>query len=374
VDKKDLLGSVMGGEMSRRRLNLGLLSLTLSAAAAALAGRPAPARASGELHVLNWQGYGTDEAWALQIFEGRNAVKVVHDYFNSEQEMLTKLRTNPGVYDVVLINSSYTQQAAKEGLIQPIDTSQITNFKDLAPKLRDSDYLNTGGKTFGISWVWGVTSIAYSTEAIKTKPDSIEELWNPAHAGRVGWRDDPEEAVQFAAIALGQDPNNPSNLDAIKQKLLALKPQLKTLWSSEDEWNKHMSSKDFDIATYWSGSVTRSQKTYKLPVDFVIPKEGAIGWFDGLSIAANAPNAAMAAKFIDFMVSPEFYVKWDTDVGAPASANLVAMSQLPANAFNRTVLGAPDVQARLFFMAPVPDDRRNAYNELWEQVKTELGK
>src|SRR5262249_6392238 len=332
------------------------------------------ARAATELRVLNWQGYGTDEAWAVKLFESRNDAKVTHDYFNSEQEMLTKLRTNPGVYDVVLVNSSYTAQAAAEGLIQAIDTSKIGNFKNLMPQLRDSSYLNTGGKTYGAAGAWGGTSFAYNTAVIKTKPDSVEELWNPAHQGRVGWRDDSEEAVQLAAIALGQDPNNPADLDKIKQKLLALKPQLKTLWSSEDEWNKHMSGKDFDIATYWSGSAARSAKHFHLPVVFVIPKEGAIGWFDGLSIAAAAPHYDLAAKFIDFMVSPEFYVKWDTDVGAPASANTAAMDQLPADAFNRTVMGEPGLQKRLVYMAPLSDDRRQAYNELWEQVKTELGK
>jgi len=135
--------------------------------------------AAADLHVLNWQGYGTDEAWAIKLFEQRTGCKVVHDYFNSEQEMLTKLRTNPGTYDVVLINSSYTQQAAKEGLIQAIDTSKITNWKDLAPALRDSSYLNVDGKTYGVSWVWGVTSFAYNTEVIKDRPDSIEVLWDP---------------------------------------------------------------------------------------------------------------------------------------------------------------------------------------------------
>ena len=54
-----------------------------------------------EIRVLNWQGYGTDEAWALEMFNEHTGIGVVHDYFNSEQEMLTKLRTNPGVYDVV---------------------------------------------------------------------------------------------------------------------------------------------------------------------------------------------------------------------------------------------------------------------------------
>ncbi|MEC8259305.1 MAG: spermidine/putrescine ABC transporter substrate-binding protein, partial [SAR324 cluster bacterium] len=52
---------------------------------------------AAEIRVLNWQGYGTDEAWALEMFKERTGIEVVHDYFNSEQEMLTKLRTNPGV-------------------------------------------------------------------------------------------------------------------------------------------------------------------------------------------------------------------------------------------------------------------------------------
>ena len=332
------------------------------------------AAAAKDLHVLNWQGYGTDEAWATKLFEERTGCKVVHDYFNSEEEMLTKLRTNPGTYDVVLINSAFTQAAAKEGLIQAIDTSKIANWKDLNPKLRDSTYLNTGGKTYGLSWVWGVTSFAYNTDDIKTKPESVQALWDPAYAGKVGWRDDPVEAVAFGAIATGQDPNNPADLDKVKQKLLALKPQLKTFWSSEDEWNKHLQGHDFEIATYWSGSAARSKKAFNLPVEFVIPKEGAIGWFDGLSIATNAPNLDCALKFIDFMVSPEFYVKWDTTVGAPASANDKANAALPADAFNRVVMGQPGLQERLFYMAPLTDDQRKQFTELWESVKTELGK
>ena len=135
----------------------------------------------------------------------------------------------------------------------------------------------------------------------------------PKYAGKVGWRDDAVESVQMAALATGQDMNNPADLDKVKDKLLALKPQIKTFWSSEDEWNKHIAAGDYDIAVYWSGSAARSKKAINLPVEFVVPKEGAIGWFDGLSIAANAPNPDGAHAFIDFMVDPEFYVKWDTE-------------------------------------------------------------
>ena len=328
--------------------------------------------AAGELRVLNWQGYGTDEEWAVQLFEERTGFKVVHDNFNSEQEMLTKLRTSPGAYDVVLINSAYTCDAAREGLIQPIDAGMIGNFGDLSDNMRNSPMLNCDGSVHGVAWVWGVTSFAYNTEKITPRPDSIEILWDPAVAGRVGWRDDSVEAVSFAAIALGQDPNDPSDLDAVRDKLLALKPQIRTFWSSEDEWNKHLAGDQFDIATYWSGSASRSKTAFGLPVEFVIPAEGAIGWLDGLSVATGAPNADAAHAFIDFMVSPEFYVRWDTEVGAPASANAAANSELPADAFNRSVLGDPETVKRLHFMAPLGDDKREQFLEIWEEVKTQL--
>jgi spermidine/putrescine transport system substrate-binding protein len=60
--------------------------------------------------VLNWKGYGTDEAFALKAFADATGIAVEHDYFNAEAEMLTKLRTNPGAYDVVLINSARTSK------------------------------------------------------------------------------------------------------------------------------------------------------------------------------------------------------------------------------------------------------------------------
>src|SRR5436853_1836612 len=111
------------------------LALMGGAATFGLTGRIA--HAAGEIKVLNCQGYGTDEKWALEMFEKKTGLKVVHDYFNSEQEMLTKLRTAPGTYDVVLMNNIYVPEAAAQGLIQPIDTAKISNFADLNPTLRD---------------------------------------------------------------------------------------------------------------------------------------------------------------------------------------------------------------------------------------------
>jgi spermidine/putrescine transport system substrate-binding protein len=360
---------LQSGRITRRRFVAGSAALGLATIAA-----PRIVRADGgKITVLNWQGYGTDEAWAVAEFKKTTGIEVVHDYFNSEPEMITKLRTNPGAYDVVLTNCAWNGVASKEGLVQAIDPAQITAYKSLSPIFRDSKLLNDGGKTYGIAWVWGMTGIAYNTNVFKSKPESIEILWDAKEAKRVGLRDDGIEAVSFGAIATGQDMNHPQDLAKVKEKLLSLKDSVATLWSSEDEFNKLFAAKTFDLSPYWSGSAARSKITFKQPVGYDIPKEGAIGWFDGLAIATGAPNKDGAAKFIDYMVSPSFYKRW-SEMGNAASANEKANEALGADNFGRKIHSDKAAIKRLQFMAPLSDEERQSYSDLWTEVKAEFAK
>lgn len=359
-----------GFPVGRRRFLQGAAGAGVVAAALPL-GR---ARAADTITVLNWQGYGTDEGFALEAFEAATGIEVVHDYFNSEQEMLTKLRTNPGAYDVVLINGAFTGQAAEEGLIQTIEADRISHFDQLIPNLRDAPQLNVDGEVLGVAWVWGMTALAYNSERISPAPSSLDVLWDPAHAGKVSIRDDAVEAVSIAALATGQDMNHPDDLEAVKQKLLGFKGQIATFWSSEDEWNKLFQAGTFDLSIYWSGSAARSRTNFGLPVGYLVPEEGAIGWFDGLSMPAGAPNPDGAHAFIDYMVDPEFYVTWATTVGAPASANAEANDGLPADDFGRQIHADQAAIDRLQFMAPLSDEERQRYSDLWASVKTELAR
>lgn len=327
----------------------------------------ATAALADEIRVLNWQGYGTDLDWAIAAFTEKTGHTVVHEYFTSEQEMLTKLRTNPGAYDVVMINSAFTGQAVAEGLLAPIDPAKIANFADLDPGLTGNQDLNPGGALRGVPWTWGLTSIAVNTGDFPTLPTSISVLWDPALKGRVSIRDDGLEAVQIAAMASGQNINDIQDMDAVTEKLTTLLPQITTFWGSENDWNQFMAAGDFAVATYWSGSASRSIEK-GLPIAYVIPDEGAIGWLDGLSVPASSTHQDAAHAFIDWMVDPAFYTKWETE-GAPATSNLKAAAALPDTSFNRKVLGDPAVVAKVQFMRPVSDANREAYLKLWQDLK-----
>jgi spermidine/putrescine transport system substrate-binding protein len=323
---------------------------------------------ASEIRVLNWQGYGTDEPWAVAAFEKKTGVKVVNDYFTSEQEMLTKLRTNPGAYDVVLINSAFIKQAKDEGLIAKIDTSDMPNVKDLAPNMAKDPQLVPGGDVYGVAWTWGVTSLTVNKDKVTPAPSSLEVLWDPKYAGKVSIRDDGIEAVQFAALATGQSINDPKDMASIKAKLKALMPQVKVFWSSESDWNQFFAAGDFVLSTYWSGGAGRSISK-GLPLEFVVPSEGAVGWLDSLAVPTASKDATDARAFINYMIDPAFYVQWAAK-GAPMSANAKAADELPATSFNKMALGDPAVVARVQFVQPLSDATRKQYLEMWQDLKT----
>jgi spermidine/putrescine transport system substrate-binding protein len=342
--------------------------LALAAAAALALCAGAGLAQAAEIRVLNWQGYGTDEAFAVEAFQKKTGDKVVHEYFTSEQEMLTKLRTNPGAYDVVLVNSAFVKQAREEGLIGKIDTSDMPNVKDLAANLAKDPNLTVGGDTYGVAWVWGVTSLTVNKDKVAPAPSSLAALWDPKYAGKVSVRDDGIEAIQFAALADGQDINEPKNLDAIKAKLKALMPQVKAFWASESDWNQFFSAGDFVVSTYWSGAAGRSIAK-GLPLKFIVPQEGAVGWLDSLAVPTSSKNQAAARAFINYMIDPDFYGQWAAK-GSPMSANAKAAAALPDTNFNKVTLGDPAVVAKVKFVKPLSDDTRKKYLELWQDVKT----
>ncbi|MBP0616478.1 ABC transporter substrate-binding protein [Jiella mangrovi] len=322
-----------------------------------------------DLHVLNWKGYGADEPFATKAFEKMTGDKVVNDFFNSEQEMLTKLRTNPGLYDVVMINAAFMQQALDEKLVQPIDTATIENYGDIDDAKAKSKMLNVDGKTYGVPWTWGLTTIAINDKAFDTPPTSIKEMWKPEHKGRVTIRDDAVEAVQLGALATGQNINDIEDMDAVKKSLADLLPNIRTFWSSENDWNQMVASNQIDLGTYWSGSAGRAKVKFKLPVSLAVPKEGAVGWLDTFAIPKGSKNVEGAEKFINYMLSPEFYTEWDETVGAPVSASNKAVAALPADSFNRKVMGAPEIAERVQFQEPITDEQREEYLKLWQSLK-----
>lgn len=354
-----------------KRQTLALLIVTAMSLVLAACGGSGSSAQVDQITVLNWQGYGSDEAWAVEQFEEEYGVTVVHDYFNSLDEMLTKLRTSPGTYDVVQMNIAYVPPAVEDGLIQPLEVDEIEGWDNLTADFQNLEEINIDGETYAVPWAWGATGLVYNTEAYPEGIDSLNALWDEEYAGQVGVGDYYEDNVIFAALADGlDDAANPDDVEAVRARLADLAPNVNAYWTSEDEFNRLFSSGEITVGTYWSGSASRAQTTFDLPMAFVVPEEGAIGWVDTWTIPTDAPGAELADEWIEFMTSPEFYLRWDSEVGAPIPANTATFEQLPADSFNKQVFGDPPDTSNLAFMTFIEEEKREQLLEMWEEAKT----
>src|SRR5919108_322309 len=321
------------------------------------------------LVVANWKNYGSDIPWALKQFKEQSGATVVHQYFNSEQQLLSMLKSGGvGKIDVALPNLAYVQPAIEDNLIQSVDPSTLSNYERLYPKLRDLEELKRDGNSYGIPWMWGTTNLGYNSSEIKDSINTWAVLWDPTYRGKVGFFDDPTTAILTASLYLGENPEDP-DLGKVEEALVDLKPNVKTFWSSEDDWTKAFSTGAVTLGNVWSG-LAGTMIAKGDPLTYLLPQEGGVGWVDTWTIVTDAPHKELAYQWIDFMTGASFQSQWAVDRrrSPPSPANQEAHEQLGRKVVNR-IQDHPEWLERLAMQKGMPQEQLQEWTELWERVK-----
>lgn len=319
------------------------------------------------LNIINWKDYGSDDQAFIEAFEEKYNCKIVNEYMASEEDLLTKLRTaKDGEIDVCLPNCTILTSAIDEGLLKEINTEKLENFTAMFQRFQTQEECLSDGKYYAVPFVWGSTGIAYNTDALSEPPKTLGDLFNADYSGSVTFRDDYNDAIMAAAIVLGQDPNHPDDLEAIKQLLIEQKALNRTYWKTGDEFSKLFAGNQIDLGMMWSGQAA-SMKQEGQPIAYVVPEDGAIGWVDNWGIAKGCDNEELAYAFIDWMISKDFQQSW-AESGGPAPVNQAAAEALDPEYAASAAMDEESLN-RLYFMEYRSDEVKQQWNELWTEVK-----
>jgi spermidine/putrescine transport system substrate-binding protein len=367
LQNKHLRGEV---QMKKKSILAMLLAVVMVFSLSACGGGGGDTIEEGEqatLTVVNWKDYGSDDAEFIAAFEEKYNCKIINQYMSSEEDLLTKLRTSSsGEIDVCLPNSTILTSAIDEGLLMEIDTTKLENFDELFERFQTQEENMKDGKLFAVPFVWGSTAIAYNTDMITEPPTSMNALFDPQYEGQIVFRDDFNDAVMAAAIVTGQDPNNPTDLDEIKSKLLEQKSLNRTYWKTGDEFSKLFAGNQIAIGMMWSGQAA-TMKQEGQPIAFVVPEDGAIGWVDNWGIASESDNVDLAYAFVDWMISKDFQYNWAAG-GGPAPVNQKAAEEIDPEYAKSAAMDEESLN-RLYFMEYRTDEVKRTWNELWTEVK-----
>ena len=324
------------------------------------------------LNLLVWEGYA-DPSF-MKAFEEQNHCKVSASYMGSSDELVAKLRGgSAGNYDVISPSSDVATMISEGGLATPLDLAKLAAYTRLSPKLRAMPLVRVNGNVYGVPFMWGPNPLIYDTKAFAAPPESWAAMWDPKLRGKISVWDDLS-TVYMAAQILGYDKPDPSQLynlsdqqlEAVKKKLLELKPNIRKMWSTGGELTNLFQNHEIVAAMGWP-LMTNQLRKINFPVGETIPRENTTGWIDHLMITSGSENKELAYKFLQYMVEAQIQKKV-TDVTGYTPANPQAAQYMTLE--EQKNLHLDDVnnyQKRLYFWQNVP--RRAKYNEIWNEVK-----
>lgn len=294
---------------SRRSVKLlALGSTTALAFLALMLGACKKTPEAPTLRIMTWTDYFREKP--LRDFEEKHKVKIVLDYFSSNEELLAKVQASiqgGGTgYDLILPSDYMVSSMIRLQLLQPIDKTTLKFLADFEPQFQKPVY--DPELKFSIPFAYGVTGIAVNTKLAGNLDLSKGLSWrdlleNPQFKQKATMVNDVREVAQVALLLKGKNWSNATEAD-IKAAFAYLKQHKANIKLFTEEAQPVITHDECVLCQAFSGDAHRIA-TGKPEIKFVVPREGASIWSDNFAIPKNAQNVALAYEFMNAMLNEQ---------------------------------------------------------------------
>lgn len=244
----------------------------------------------------------------VEPFEKRTGAKVQF-VPGGGSEWLTKLRAANGQnppYDLVALTPDLSGQAARANVLEPLDTSKISNWNQLSPVL--VEHAGVDGTTFGLPLTTGSTGFAYRKDKIATPPTDWSDLLKPEYCGHVGLPplsyNPGLELLAGLANEQGGKLGDPAANKKAMDTLAKLKNCVSTYPADSGAMQTALQNGDAWIVPWWDGRAFAMEQN-GVDIGFVYPESGAVGALTSYYLAKGSANSDLAYEFLSELSKPE---------------------------------------------------------------------
>lgn len=335
------------------------------------------------LRIYNWSDY-IDPA-ILTAFTEETGIRIVYDTFDSNEILETKVLQGDTGYDIVTPSNHNLPRYIQAGAIQPLDKGKLANTANLWPDIMGHLAPFDPEARYAVPYMWGTMGIGFNkAEVAKRLPgvaiDSWAVVFEPANLAKlkdcgVYYLDAAEDMYAVALHYQGKDPNSKNVADyaAATDMLVKARPYVRKFHSSE--YIEALANGDICVAVGYSGDVLQAKARAEeakngVELDYVIPREGSQVWFDVFVIPKDAPNAAAAHTFLNYMMRPQVIAR-ASNYTQYANANLASTMMVDAAVReNPNVYPTPAVMQKLFVTTAKDQDLLREVTRQWTRVQT----
>lgn len=337
------------------------------------------------VHVYNWSDYIAPSV--LEAFTAETGIRVVYDVFDSNEMLETKLTAGRSGYDVIFPTANpYAERHIQQGLYLPLDMAQLPNRQHLDPVLMQRLSIVDPGNRHTVPYMWGTTGLGYDADQVaailgeEAPTDRWALLFDPALAAQfaecgIAVLDDALEVLTATMLYLGRDPNDtdPALLQEATDRLQAIRPYIRYFHSSR--YINDLANGEICLVLGYSGDILQARDRAEesgsgRQIEYRIPQEGALLWFDVMAIPVDAPHPEAAHRFINFLMEPR-QIAASSNAVAYANANIPAAAYVDAGILEDPgIYPREEVRARLVTLAALSPEDQRARVRAWSQVVT----
>ena len=356
-------------------LLLGLLCSLLSGCGGATQTAPASTSpeeaataAGGTLNLYTWEGMFPQEV--LDDFTAQTGIQINYSNFDYDETMLAKLEsTSGGDYDLVIADDYIIQTAIAEGLAQKLDTSKLQNYGNIDPVYQGQFF--DPANEYTVPYGAGVQTIVYDPSAVSIDITGYADLFDPSLKNSVGIIDNSRVIDGLALKILGESYNT-EDVDTIKkagEKLKELAPNIRLI--KDDNLQDDLLSGEISAAVMYTSQVT-SAMMENPNLKMVFPKEGVGFGIMANFIPSNAPNAAAAYAFMDYILQPDVSAKCFEYLGYYCT-NAAADADISDDYKSFLTLPADIDKSKMEMIQSIGADATAAHEQVWTEFKTACG-
>jgi len=322
------------------------------------------ARAGKTLSVFIWSEYIDPEL--VERFEKEQKLKVVLDTYENTETMMSKVASAGGQYDVVVMSDHAVRTMIKQGLLAPLDLSNIPNAGNVGSRFREPAY--DPGSRHSLPYQWGTMGLIYRTDKLPDFQASWATILDPkAQPGPVVLLDSMRDLMGAALLLDGHSPNtrDAGELSQAGKRLEAARTsRLLGFYGSPDSADKVISG------DAWVGIAYNGDALVKLDedTDFVLPAEGTIVWVDAMTIPAGSKNSEQAHAFLNFILDPEVGAALSNYI-AYATPNQASLPLVDQEMREDPRIYPSEEELASSAMLEDVEEATTLYDQIWTRVK-----
>lgn len=263
------------------------------------------ASAPTELNALVWCDHTDPEL--LAPFEAEYNVRVnVRDYEGTGVALNILEQSQPGDWDVFVVDSVDVPQVAAAGILAPLNYDDFP-WGDFFDEVKLPEIHEVDGVLFAVPQKFGYNTIAFNGANVDV--DSLRDLsflWSPELAGKISIYDYYIPVMELVGIELGIVPQNltAADLPAIEERLRELRAQAIQVGDVVASQTS-LATGEVDVIV-GGGEFSTSVLNQENPeLDWILPNQGGIRWQQAIGVVADTQKLDLATAFVQYIVSPE---------------------------------------------------------------------